>query len=333
LPKKGKPITQWNDKDSAWKSVYEGIKQQIEKIRDEFIPVLRDSFRNDLLKNPIIDATLDKLFVYPDILEINKSKQKIEKNEIDSKKLKDIVNFNHKYILIEGDEQSGKTSLCSMLYLHYASINLYPVLLNGKIITGKADIKNIVNEKYKKQYESNKEYWSISKEKRILIIDDINNSNANNSNYSNFLKSIEKEFEYAIVLIDKLFNLSGKSTEHNYLLPFNDYTIKSLGYQKRDELIKKCIANEDGVDFSVESKEQVVRLDKDTKHIDTIIGSNIFPSYPVFIISTFNILESGKSYDMSKTSYGNCYQAMITLQLYKVNVKAEYIDDHFNFLA
>jgi hypothetical protein len=41
--------------------------------------------------------------------------------------------------------------------------------------------------------------------------------------------------------------LSGKSTEHNYLSPFSDYTIKSLGYKKRDELIKKCIANEDNV--------------------------------------------------------------------------------------
>ncbi len=333
LPKKGKPITQWNNRDSAWKSVYEGIKLQVEKIKDSSIPALKDSFRNDLLKNPIIDTTLDKLFVYPDILEINKSKQKLEKNEIDSEKLKDITNFDHKYVLIEGDEQSGKTSLCRMLYLHYANTNFYPILLNGSNITGKADIKNIVNKGYNIQYDSSKEYWSLPKEKRILVIDDINNRNANNQNYSVFLQSIKEEFEYAIVLIDKLSNLSDKSTEHNYFYLFNDYTIKSLGYQKIDELVKKCIADDDGLEFSLENTEQVARLDKDIKHIDTIIGSNIFPSYPIFIVSTFNIIESAKSHDMTKTSYGHCYHAMITLQLSKINVRADDMDKYFNLLT
>ena len=333
LPADGLAITRWGDKDSAWKSVYKGIKKQIEKIRNKLAPVLKDSFRNELLKNPITDCALDRLFVYPDISINNKSKQELEFNEISSKKLINIKDFDNNYILIEGDEQSGKTSLCNMLYLEYIGADFYPVLLNGKRITGKANIRDIVNEKYRNQYDTSKEYWSIDKEKRILIIDDINNSSANNANYSNFLKSIEEEFEHAIVLIDKLSNLSGKSTEHNYLSPFSDYTIKSLGYKKRDELIKKCIANEDNVDFSLENQEQLIRLDKDMKHIDTIIGSNIFPSYPVFVISTFNILESGRSYDISKTSYGNCYQAMITLQLDKANVRAENTDDHFNLLV
>ena len=333
LPKKGTPITKWNDKDSAWRSVYEGIKLQVEKIKDNFAPVLKENFKNDLLRNPIIGTTLDKLFVYPDILEVNKSKQKLEKNEVDSAKLKDIRNFDHRYILIEGEEQSGKTSLCRMLYMHYIDISFYPILLNGNSITGKADIKNIVSEEYNEQYDSNKEYWSLPKEKRILIIDDIHNRNANKQNYSAFLKSTEEEFEYAIVLIDKLSNLSDKSTEHNYFHWFNDYTIRPLGYQKRDELIKKCIADDDGVEFSVENTGQVARLDKDTKHIETVIGSNIFPSYPVFIVSTFNIIESAKSHDMTKTSYGHCYHAMITFQLSKINVRADDMDKYFNLLT
>lgn len=333
LPKKAKPITKWDDQDSAWKSVYEGIKSQVEKIKDNFMPVLKDSFKNDLLKTPITDSTLDKLFVYPDILEINKSKQKLEKNEIDSAKLKDITSFAHKYVLIEGGEQSGKTSLCHMLYLHYVDINFYPILLNGNDIAGKADIKNIVNKKYNEQYDLDNEYWSLPKEKRILIIDDINNRKANNQNYSAFLKSIAHKFEYAIILIDELSNLSDKSTEHNYFYPFNDYTIKPLGHQKRDELIKKCIANDDDKEFSLEDSEQVARLDKDTKHIDTIIGSNIFPSYPIFIVSTFHIMESAKSHDMTKTSYGHCYHAMITIQLAGTNVRADDIDTCFNFLT
>jgi hypothetical protein len=36
---------------------------------------------------------------------------------------------------------------------------------------------------------------------------------------------------------------------------------------------------------------------------------------------------------MNQTSYGYCYQAMITLHLGRENVRAEDIDEHFNLLA
>lgn len=333
LPEDGMAVSKWDDKDGAWNSVYEGIKKQVEKIRREIMPRLKDDFKTELLKNPIMDSTLDKLFIYPDILEVDKSEQKLERNEIDSEKLSDIVNFEHKYILIEGEEQSGKTSLCRTLYLHYIDTGFHPILINGKDIIGKADIKSIVNKLYGKQYDSTKEYWLLDKTKRILIVDDINERNADNDNYANFLQSIKDNFEYAIIFIDELFNLSEKSTEHDYFYPFNDYTIKSLGHKKRDELIKKCISNDENTEFSLDNTGQVARLDKDTGHINTIISSNIFPSYPVFIVSTFNIIETVAQQDMRETSYGHCYHAMITTQLYRANVKPNHMDEYFNFLT
>lgn len=330
LPKKGKPITKWNDRDSAWKSVYEGIKLQVEKIKDNLIPALKDSFKNELLKNPITDCTLDRLFVYPDILESNKSEQKLENNEINSKKLIDIKTFKHNYILIEGAEQSGKTSLCRMLYLQYEYAGFCPILIKGKNITGKANIKNIINKAYQKQYDSTKEYWSLEKENRFLIIDDINNKNVNDKNYAIFLQSIKENFEYAVVLIDELSNLSNRSTEHDYFYLFNDYSIKPLGFVKLDELIKKCIANDEDIEFDPENTKQIARLDHNTKYINTVIGSNILPSYPVFIVSTFN---SATHHDMQKTSYGHCYHAMITTQLHRANIQANDMDKYFNFLT
>jgi energy-coupling factor transporter ATP-binding protein EcfA2 len=333
LPKDGKSVSSWNDKNEAWMSVYEGIKNQVEKLRSEIVPILKKEFKKNLLKNPIMDSTLDKLFVYPDILETNKSKQKLENNEINSKKLIDIKTFKHNYILIEGAEQSGKTSLCRMLYLQYENTGFFPVLINGKHITGKANIKNIVNEEYQKQYDSTKEYWSLEKEKRFLLIDDINNKSANDKNYAIFLQSIRENFEYAIVLIDELSNLSNKSTEHDHFYLFNDYSISPLGFVRRDELIKKCIESDEDIEFDMANTEQVVRLDNDTKHINTIIGSNILPSYPVFIVSTFNIIESSAHHDMQETSYGHCYHAMITMQLHRANIQANDMDKYFNFLT
>ena len=332
LPNEGKPISNWDDKDAAWQDVYKGIKNQVQNIRNNHTPKLNKDLVSHLLKNPIVPTKLNELFVYPDIIEASELRQNLENNEIDSQELRYIKNFNHKYILLEGNEQSGKTSLCRMLFLHYADIDLYPILLNGSDIQGKAVIENIVNKKYPEQYDANCQYWALPKEKRVLLIDDINAKRVNSKNYSLFLKSIKEKFEYIIIMIDKLSNLSDKSTKHDYFYMFNSYTIKPLGYQKRDELIKKCIASDNGRVFSIGNKNHILRLDRDTKYIDTIIGANIVPSHPVFIVSTLHMLESAVSRDVVKTSYGHCYHAMITVQLSRMNVKSNDMDAHFNLL-
>ena len=334
LPKNGKAIKTWSDQDKAWASVYEGIKKKVEKIRDSIKPKIKDEFKKDLLRNPIENCTLDELFVYPDILKTNADlKQKLENNEIDSEKLNNFDSFKDKYILLEGEEQSGKTSLCNMLYVRYLEAGFYPILIRGESIAGKAEIKKIVDKQYNYQYESIRDYWSIGKDKRILLIDDVDEWNANSKNCSIFVASIKEYFECAVVFIDKLSNLSDRSTEHDYFSYFQHYTIRHLGHKKRNELIKKCIAHDERVEFDISNNEQLARLDKDTKHINTIIGANIVPSYPIFIVTIFHTVESTTPQDLSQTSYGHCYHAMITMNLGRSGIKAEDIDACFNYLT
>ncbi|MDH5572381.1 MAG: hypothetical protein OEY89_11485 [Gammaproteobacteria bacterium] len=220
-----------------------------------------------------------------------------------------------------------------MLYIHYADTGFYPILINGNDISGRAEIKDIVNTQYNRQYESTRDYWSIDKAKRILLIDDIDEWSANSKNLSLFIASIEEHFEHAIAFIDELSNLSDKSTENNYFSCFKSYSIRHLGHKKRNEIIKKCIANDERMEFDNNNSEQLARLDKDTKHINTIIGSNIVPSYPIFIVTIFHTVESATPQDLSKTSYGHCYHAMITINLSRSGIKAGDIHVCFNFLT
>ena len=334
LPKDAKPITKWSNQDEAWISVCEGIKAQVESLRDKATPILNGNFKNELLKTSDPSSTLEKLFVYPNISEAYKSKKELENNEIDSSKLCDIENFQHSYILIEGEEQSGKTSLCNMLYINYIGKGFCPILINGKSIAGRGNIKTIVDRAYKDQYDSNQRYLGLDKTKRILIIDDINDIHLNNKNYVSFVESINANFKYAVVFVDALHKLTGRTTAHDYFSRFNDYSINSFGHEKRDELIKKCIANDQDSEFDINNDEQSARLDKSTNYINTITRSNIIPSYPIIVISSFNIIESAKTpQDIKATSYGYCYQAMITTQLYRSNIKPESINEYFNFLT
>jgi len=334
LPTDGKAVKLWADKDEAWSSVYEGIKNKIEDIRNNIDPIIKEEFKIELLDNPIESCQLDDLFVYPDIIKASGSGiKKLENNEVDSQKLCDLDKFGEKHLLIEGEEQSGKTSLCHMLFISHIDSGFYPVLLNGIDISGKADLQKIVNRDFNKQYESTRDYWSIDKEKRILFIDDVDEWKASSENFTNFIASIGQHFEYVILFIDKVSNLSDKSAEHNYFTAFQSYSIKHLGPSKRDEVIKKCIALDENMKFDVSNSEHVARLDKDTKHIDSIIGSNIVPSYPLFIVTIFHTVESAASHDLSHTSYGHCYHAMITMNLGRAGIKGDDITACFNFLT
>ena len=336
LPQDGKPVATWDDQDAAWVNIYEGLKKKIEALRNKLKPKLKDEFKNDLIKNPVLgnSSTLDKLFVYPDILEISANlNQKLENNEIDSEKLGNLNLFNYRYILVEGEEQSGKTSLCNMLYLNYVDKSYYPILINGKDISGKADLKEIITRQYFNQYENTKDYWSIDKKKRILFIDDVNQWSANGKNFEKFILSISKYFEYAIVFIDELSNLSDRSAERIYFSRFHDFSIRRFGHKKRSEIIKKCISHDENIEFDLRNQEQITRLDKDTQHINTIIGTNIVPSYPVFILTIFHTFESTTQQDLSHTSYGHCYHAIITMSLGRAGIKAEDVDSYFNLLT
>ena len=334
LPRDGKPITKWENGDEAWEDVCNQLKVVIEKVTQGITPKIKNEFKKDLLANPITNSSLCELFVYPDILE-NNVNAKLENNEINSEKLKCLDTFEHQYILLEGKEQSGKTSLCNMLFLHYSESGFYPILINGKKISGNGDVLKIVNNECIQQYNNTKDYFDVVKEKRILLIDDINDQSMNKVNFTKFISSIKDYFNTAIVFIDELSHLSDKSLKNNSFPYFNHYSIRRLGHKKRDELIKKCIAVDEKTEFDMLNSEQLARLDKDTKHINTIIGTNIVPSYPVFIITIFHTVESitSQAQNLSQTSYGHCYQAMITMQLGKVGVKAADIDSYFNFLT
>ena len=332
LPKGKNPVSKWDNNDEAWQSVYIGIKRRIEEMKDTMPPKLKDEFRKNLLRNPIQNSTLDKLFVYPDILENNVNTQ-LEGSEIDSKKLKNIDSFEHKYILIEGKEQIGKTSLCNMLYIQYSSAGFHPILINGMDIVGKSNIEKIIDKTYDKQYEHIKNYWSVDKEKRILLIDDIEDRKSNDERFSEFITSIKEYFDYAIIFVDDLSSFSDKITSTNRFSYFHNFSICSLGYKKRDELIKECISYDEKAEFDAKNIKQWARLDKGTKYIDTIIGTNVVPSYPVFVVTMFHTIETRTPQDLSQTSYGHCYQAMITQNFIRASIKPEHVDAYFNLLT
>jgi len=266
------------------------------------------------------EVRLPDLYIYPDLNYINK-----ESNDkgtyINATSLLIIDKEEMKVVLI-GKEQSGKTSLCKMLYRHYYNNNYIPLFVKGNDIT-ETNVENIIKKNYKEQYGDTYELYKQSNNKnKILIIDSLHNSKLNKKYRNKLISELEKYYKYIIITIDDLYKFDEYDKNERVIIShFKQYEILQFGHILRNDLINKW--NILGREQSIDEEELIIENERYKNHIDLIINKNIVPSYPVFLLSILQILESANPGDYSKTSYGYCYQSLIYQALIKVKVKNE----------
>jgi hypothetical protein len=113
----------------------------------------------------------------------------------------------------------------------------------------------------------------------------------------------------------------------------NRVNIRPLGHLKRQQLIQRWF--ELGDELGGESIEEVeigYKVLEVERTINTVLGRKLLPSYPVFVLSLLQILESGKSLNTITGSYGYIYETLIASALAKEG-GSETLDTKFTYLA
>lgn len=156
LPQDGKPVTQFNDGDIAWKQIYEGIKDIIDDLRQSFTAkeeFLTEITHIDFVSQQKQNTTLDDLFVFPS-LRSNSSDERYYH-------FFDNVNqiINKKYALIYGDEMSGKTTFCAYIFCTLLEQKRPVMFIDMKDIEAKKPSINIYQEIYAKQFHGDFSLW------------------------------------------------------------------------------------------------------------------------------------------------------------------------------
>ena len=86
-----------------------------------------------------VKMTLNEFFVYPDLERINTKQLKVDEDFTDSSSI--IEDTQYQLVMLEGDDQCGKTSLLNMYYLRFVDKYMYPILIKGKnLINDNLDI-------------------------------------------------------------------------------------------------------------------------------------------------------------------------------------------------
>lgn len=332
VPTDGKPITSFADQNEGWVDAIKLINQVCSsviliknlKIKESFnsflnsADILTKSHKNKEILN------LKDIFVYPKLKIYDEEEVS---HKYDSEKLKnEILKFGK--VIISGENQSGKTTLCKVLFTIYRDLNFIPIYLED-------DNKYFGNPHYKlekaflEQYESDN--FSLIDSKRIVPIVD-------NFHYAKYQeKYIERydEFSKQVLIVDDIFGLNIRNQA--LIKEYSKFKIREFTALERNDLIKKWIQIKEDIQIQINPNHLQQSIDEKTELIENslgiIFGKGIMPSYPFFILTLLAAHDTQKPLDSEITSQGHCYQALIYLFLRREGVKNDQIDIYSNFLT
>lgn len=336
LPTDGKPISTFADSNDAWNNVYDGLKVVIEKeirikqlrITEQFSSFLQNTDLLTKAHSQKEKVLLDDIFVYPE-LEKYDDLGEYEKKESSKKLTEDFCNYSK--LLIAGENQSGKTTLCKKIFMELRKRNFVPVYISDKANHYQGKIENRISKEYKKQYET-VPIDEVDKLRIVPILDDFHLA----ENKEKHIRDLST-YRHQIVVVDDIFSLNFK--DDNLISSFTHFKIKESTPSLRNQLIKKWTHLTDKKSDIKHNENEIYKsIDKTTEFVNTalgkVIGSGIMPAYPFFIlslISTYDTFE--KPLNQEITSQGYCYQALIYLYLRKQGVENDEIDTYINFLT
>jgi len=307
---------------------------------------INESFKNDVLRDIGASFThprkkelfLEDVFLYPDLRDLNL-------NNINEKKVYDsIINSiflekiegNSMQSIIIGEEKSGKSALCKNLFLKFFSIGYTPIYINGEEIkVEKIDNFNDLVEKHcKKQYENNPIdlYKQISKEKKCIIIDDINKSKLNNKSQDELIGEICNIYNNVLITTNNRFqfediNLKKEDTVFDRI---KRYEINEFGVILRRKLIEKW--NKMGQESYIQLDDLENINSNSEKIINVIIGRNYVPAYPIYLLIILQTIEIGAQHNLRENTFGYYYEFLITQSFIKAGIKPEDHDSYITYL-
>lgn len=299
------------------------------KITDDFEAFLLDS---DLLAkaHPKRDnISLADIFVFPELEKFNAAGAR-EKTINSETLITDYLNANK--LLIAGDDQSGKTTLCKFLFKQIIQHNLIPIYLSDKTNHYQGNISNKLEKAFHSQYGNEFKFDAIESKFIVPIVDDFHYAH----DKASLVKDLNK-YENQIIVVDDVFGLTLK--EANIIDEYFHFKISEYIPSLRNKLIKKwvCLTNAKSGHQPFDN-DDYQQLDKATSVVNQalgkIFGGGIMPPFPFFILSVLSMYDAfDKPLNQDITSQGHCYQALLYMYLKKQGVRNEEVDTYINFLT
>ncbi len=331
-PTDGKPVSTFADPNEAWVDVITWISNVCLSINCIKNLKISDNFNSFLKSADVLTKShqnksainLDDIFVYPKLKHYDEEEVS---HKYDSDKFNtELLSFNK--IIIAGENQAGKTTLCKQLFYIYRKLNYIPVFLeDDNNYLGNPLLK--IEKAFAEQYEEHS-FCEFDSKRIVPIIDNFHLAKHQEKYIEQF-----NIFEKQVLIVDDIFGLNIRN--QNLIKEYSKFKIREFTAIERNKLIKKWIQiteesqiqmNPNFLQQSIDEKTEVIEAS-----LGIIFGKGIMPSYPFFILSILAAQDIQKPLDSDITSQGHCYQALIYLYLRKEGVGNDQIDIYSNFLT
>lgn len=304
------------------------FKEQDLILDEEFKEFLNDSGANFTHRTKIL--TLNDIYVSPFMEQFSLKSEEEKGASVKSEDvLKNIISKEFKHVIILGEENSGKTSFCKKVFESSLLIDKnVPVFIKGRDIkkVSVEDINKFIYREFKRQYKSD---VNLNEFNLIIIIDDFNNCKLPQKSKKNFITNLHNLNFQTVITWDEYFTLS--ELLESQITTVEVYEILRFGGRKRLELIRKWIDIIEDEFENDQSKEfQIKEL---TKIVNAVIGKNLIPSLPIYILTILQANELNNTANLEKSTFGHYYDVLIRSALgKKIKVNAE-IEKYYSYLT
>jgi len=218
-------------------------------------------------------------------------------------------------VLITGSEQSGKTALAKRLFAEFRRKGFVPLFVDcGAVRLQSPDhtflaLYRLAEEQY--GAESLEQYRQFDKQRRVLILDNVHRLAATRTMRRSLVTVLRQFAGYSVLLANDLA-LQVEEVAHNASVPVKRYKIQQFGHLLRNQLVEKWLL----LSPPDRDETQFVHLLTQVEQVlDTIIGKNFVPAYPVFILSVLQATETAIPIDLRASTNGYFYEMFIRAAL------------------
>jgi predicted MPP superfamily phosphohydrolase len=246
--------------------------------------------------------------------------------------------FAEKTVYFAGDGQSGKSSLSKHIYRSALTRGIHPVYIKGEQL---ADVNTNAVDKcilkaYDEQYSHPQRdaFTQLPPERKAIIIDDLPDSPLNREAKARVLDWIRSKHDYVFVFggdFSHVEELLADMEQGQMVSAFPHYEIMEFGFLLRHRLIEKWLTL--GVEHLADRETLAHRVGEIERLVDTVLGKNLLPAYPIFILSMLQQMEAGIAVNTKSGAYGYFYEALITAALQRTSRSLDDVDTKYTYLA
>lgn len=321
LPNDGTPVIDFPSVSTAWQQVYEGLKDVTSQLRTNFSA--RNKFIDEIQETEFSSqqsVKLEDIFIFLTLKCYPPQTDRVALVEETIKDERQLLEKN--YSLIHGEEMSGKTALARHLFLHLSRESEAVLLIDLNEVSGKPREK-IFAEAYQNEFYGDYSLWKQNPNKTLIL------DNLSPATNSLDLLSFAKEFFARVIVLSSSDSFYSFFKDEPRLSDFHEMNISPLTHVQQERLIRTrlTLIEENGLvaDGLVDQTESRVN--------SIIISNRIVPRYPFFVLSILQTCEAFMPDNLSISSYGHCYHALIVANLIKAGISRSDNDINacFNF--